>query len=113
MTIHEAAELLSDVPELTHRAMFGGYGIYTKGRIFAIMDEGVVYLKGDAVSIPLYEASGGEQFSYISKDGPMLMKYWRFGDTETFLGHVQDALDTAERAPAPKPKKPKSPKKKG
>lgn len=107
MTIQEAAELLKDVPDLTYRAMFGGYGIYSKGKMFAIMDEGVVYLKGDTFSIPLYEASGGEQFSYMSKNGPMQMKYWRFGDNETLLGHLQDALDTAGRAPTPKPKKPK------
>ncbi|MBS1701148.1 MAG: TfoX/Sxy family protein [Armatimonadetes bacterium] len=107
MTIHEAAELLSDAPELTHRAMFGGYGLYTKGKMFAIMDEGVVYLKGDSVSIPIYEEAGGQQFSYLSKDGPMQMKYWSFRDDETLLAHLQDALDTAARAPAPKPKKPK------
>ncbi len=108
MTIEEAATLLSDAPNLTHRAMFGGYGIYTNGRMFAILDDGVPYLKGDAISAAVYEGDGGEQFSYMSKDGPMQMKYWRFRDDETLLSHLQDALDTAARAPAPKPKKPKA-----
>ena len=111
MTIDEAAKLLEDVPEYSSRPMFGGYGLYSNGRVFAIMDEGDIYLKGDAVSTPIYEEAGGIQFSYMSKNGPMTMKYWRFGDNETLLSLVQDALDTVERAPAPKPKKPKAPKK--
>ena len=111
MTIDEAAKLLADVPGLTHRAMFGGYGLYSNGRVFAIMDEGIVYLKGDAISAPVYEESGGEMFSYLSKNGPMQMKYWRFPSNDVLLDHVQDALDTVERAPEPKPKKPKVPKK--
>lgn len=107
MTIEQAAELFKDVPDYSHRAMFGGYGLYSGGRIFALLDEGVAYLKGDAQSIPLYENSGGEQFSYMSKNGPMTMKYWRFANDDQLLEHLQDALDTVERSPAPKPKKPK------
>ena len=91
--------------------MFGGYGLYSNGRVFAIMDEGLIYLKGDAISAPIYEESGGEQFSYMSKNGPMSMKYWRFASNDTLLDHIQDALDTVERAPAPRPKKPRAPKK--
>ncbi len=107
MTIQEANELLKDVPEYSHRAMFGGYGLYSNGRVFALFDDGFVFLKGDAISGPLYEESGGEQFSYISKNGPMSMKYWRFPTNEILLEHVENALETVQRAPAPKPKKPK------
>ena len=111
MTVDEAAKLLADVPEYSQRAMFGGYGLYSNGRVFAIMDEGLIYLKGDAISAPLYEESEGIQFGYMSKNGPMTMKYWRFASNDILLEHVQDALDTVQRAPAPKPKKPKAPKK--
>ncbi len=107
MTIQEANDLLKEVPEYSHRAMFGGYGLYSNGRVFALFDDGFIFLKGDAISAPLYEESGGIQFSYMSKNGPMSMKYWRFSSNQTLLDHVQDALDTVERAPAPKPKKPK------
>jgi DNA transformation protein len=108
MTIDEAAKLLTEVPEYSHRAMFGGYGLYSNGRVFALFDEGHIWLKGDAISAPLYEESEGIQFTYMSKIGLMSMKYWRFPNNEILLAHVQDALDTVERAPAPKPKKPKA-----
>lgn len=107
MTIEEAVELLGDAPNVTQRRMFGGYGIYSDGRMFAILDDGVPYLKGDSISAPIYEESGAEQFSYLTKDGPMQLKYWRFPTNEILLEHLQDALDTVGRAPAPKPKKPK------
>lgn len=107
MTIDEAAKLLADVPDYSHRAMFGGYGLYSNGRVFALFDEGHIWLKGDAISASMYEESQGIQFSYMSKNGPMTMKYWRFKDNDVLLSHVQDALDTVKRAPAPKPKKPK------
>jgi DNA transformation protein len=111
MTIDEAAKLLADVPDYSSRAMFGGHSLYSNGRIFALFDEGHIWLKGDKLSAPVYEESGGIQFSYISKNGPMSMKYWRFPTIDILLDHVQEALDTVERAPVPKPKKPKAPKK--
>ena len=111
MTIDDAAKMLADVPEYSHRAMFGGYGLYSNGRVFALFDEGHIWLKGDVISAPLYEEDEGIQFGYMSKNGPMTMKYWRFASNDILLSHVQDALDTVERAPAPKPKKPKAPKK--
>ncbi len=111
MTIDEAAKLLADVPEYSHGAMFGGYGLYSNARVFALFDDGHVWLKGDAISTPLYEESGGIQFGYMSKNGPMTMKYWRFPSNQILLDHIQDALDTVARAPTPKPKKPKAPKK--
>jgi len=107
MTIEEAAELFKDVPDFRYRAMFGGYGLYTGDRIFALVDDGDVYLKGDEVSSPMYEEDGGEQFSYMSKNGLMTMKYWRFADRDVLVSHLPDALDTVARAPAPKPKKSK------
>ena len=108
MTVEEAAKLLGDVPTYSHKAMFGGHALYSNGRVFALFDDGFVFLKGDAISAPLYEESGGIQFTYLSKNGPMTMKYWRFPTNQILLDHVQDALDTVERAPMPKPKKPKA-----
>ncbi|MEI7984339.1 MAG: TfoX/Sxy family protein [Armatimonadota bacterium] len=110
MTIEEANKLLKDVPNYSHRAMFGGHGLYSNGRVFALFDDGHIFLKGDAISAPIYEESGGIQFSYISNNGPMSMKYWRFLTNEILLENVDNALETVQRSPAPKPKKPKAPK---
>lgn len=105
MTISEALELLESVPGLTHRAMFGGYGFYSEGRIFALMDEGSIYLKGDDLSIPVYLDAGAESFVYLSSKGPASMKYYRFPSNEALMEHLYMALATAQRAPVPKVKR--------
>ncbi|MEK7585175.1 MAG: TfoX/Sxy family protein [Patescibacteria group bacterium] len=61
-------DLLSDVAGITSRAMFGGYGIYKDGKIFAIIVEGELYFKG---------IGGTTQFTYSKKDGKTYkMNYW-------------------------------------
>jgi DNA transformation protein and related proteins len=104
MTISEALELLESVPGLTYRAMFGGYGFYSEGRIFALMDEDSIYLKGDAQSVPDYLDAGAEAFVYLSSKGPASMKYYRFPSNEALMEHLDSALETAHRAPLPKSK---------
>ena len=40
------------------KRMFGGAGVYRQGIIFALLDDGVVWLKGDETNIPALEAAG-------------------------------------------------------
>jgi TfoX-like protein len=37
------------------RRMFGGAGIYAEGRMFALVSDGVIYLKADAHNAPAFE----------------------------------------------------------
>lgn len=39
---------LVDIPDVTERKMFGAFGLYSGGYFFAIIDEGVLYLKTDS-----------------------------------------------------------------
>jgi DNA transformation protein and related proteins len=107
MSLQEALELLNLAPGLTHRAMFGGFGFYSEGRIFGIMDEGIIYLKGDDKTVPHYEEKGGEPFTYLGANGPASMKYYKFPTTEITIQHLSVALEVAHRAPLPKPKRPR------
>lgn len=107
MTLQEAQELFNTVPGLTLRAMFGGHSFYSEGRIFAIHHEGDVYLKGDDQSIPDYLESGGEIFTYLGSKGVATMKYFKFPSNKILLANLDAALETAQRAPMPKPKPPK------
>lgn len=55
---------LSALPEVRARAMFGAHGLYCEGKFFAILDEGRLFFKTDAVSEKDYTARGMEPFSY-------------------------------------------------
>ena len=45
---------LSELPGLTHRAMFGGYGLYCGRVFFGIVHKGRLYFKTHATTVPRY-----------------------------------------------------------
>lgn len=70
-------ELLGDIGGVTSRAMFGGYGIYREGVIFALIAEGRLYFKVGQSNQADYDAYGSEPFVYTGKgDKPISMSYW-------------------------------------
>ena len=45
---------LNDLPSLTHRAMFGGYGLYCGSVFFGIVHKGRLYFKTNATTAKRY-----------------------------------------------------------
>jgi DNA transformation protein and related proteins len=45
---------LTELPGLTHRAMFGGYGLYCGRVFFGIVHKGRLYFKTNATTASLY-----------------------------------------------------------
>ena len=62
------------------RAMFGGYGLYRDGRMFALIADDTLYLKADAQSSPEFVAAGCTPFEYVSATRSVKMSYWRAPD---------------------------------
>lgn len=96
-------DLLQPLGQVRLRRMFGGHGIYADGLFFAVIVDQQLYFKVDAVSRPLFEAAGLEEWIY-GKDGkPVHMNYFRppediFDDEEALLLWGRRALDAALRA---------------
>ena len=66
-------EQLAPVGPLTSRRMFGGVGLYAQGLFFALVDDDTLYLKGDEMLRPDFEAAGSIQFAPF---GMSPMAYW-------------------------------------
>ncbi|MFZ4120410.1 MAG: TfoX/Sxy family protein [Caulobacterales bacterium] len=87
-------ELFAAVDSVTIRSMFGGAGVYARGRMFALLADETIYLKvDDALKARLKEAGSGP-FTWRPESGPKAgvaveMGYWRLPDT---------ALDDPEEA---------------
>jgi len=63
------------------RRMFGGAGIYAEGRMFALVSEGVIYLKADAHNAPAFEREQLAPFTYATRTGRRgVMSYRRMPD---------------------------------
>lgn len=71
-------DVLGHIDGVTSRKMFGGYGIYLDGNIFALIVEDELYFKVDETNRADYEAIGSHPFVYTGhkKKGPVEMPYW-------------------------------------
>ncbi len=70
-------EQLEELTSVSVRRMFGGYGLYSYGKIFAFIDEGELYFKADDESAQFYGMNGGVQFSYQKGGKIIYMRYFR------------------------------------
>ncbi len=67
-------EQLAPVGPLSSRKMFGGVGLYAQGLFFALVDDDVLYLKGDEAMRPDFETAGSQPFRPFPEARPMA--YW-------------------------------------
>ena len=89
-------ELFAVFGPVTVRRMFGGAGIYADGTMFALVADGVIYLKADEQNVPTFEREQLEPFTYATKDGRRgVMSYRRMPDR---LYDDPDELATWARA---------------
>jgi DNA transformation protein and related proteins len=83
--VQEALEPLGIV---TMRKMMGAATLYLDGTIFAIMDEGELWLKSDAEADAVWDEAGCERFSVTFRDGKV--------DTMNYRNAPSDVYDDAE-----------------
>ena len=91
--------------------MFGGVGIYANGLFFALIDDDILYLKGDEGLKPLFEAVGSQAFDPSGEGKPMA--YWSapveaLDDQDLLLDWARRALEVAARASSRKRAGPRS-----
>ncbi|MBI5925600.1 MAG: TfoX/Sxy family DNA transformation protein [Aquabacterium sp.] len=68
-------ELMAGWAPVQARRMFGGFGVYRDGLMFAILIEDTLYLKVDDESEPLFAQRGLARFSYESKGRTASLRY--------------------------------------
>ena len=103
MTADDIQELFSAFGVVAVRRMFGGAGIYADGTMFALVADGVIYLKADELSTPAFERENLPPFTYETKDGKRgVMSYRRmperlYDDPDELVTWARDALAAAQR----------------
>ena len=74
---HVVHDLLKHIPGITSRAMFGGWGIYKNGLIFAIIADGELYFKVNDINRGDFEKADSHPFTYSQGNHkPTTMSYW-------------------------------------
>ncbi len=94
---------LNQVAPVTARGMFGGYGLYIEGVMFALIAYETVYFKVDAENRADFEALGMSPFTYDGKGKPIQMSYYEippsiWQDLPTLADWVTKAHAAGRRA---------------
>lgn len=97
-------ELLESIGPVSARKMFGGWGLFHDGRMFALVADDVLYLKVDAQTRDVFAEAGCTPFIYRSARGEAAMGYWRapdeaMDDPEAMRPWARLAWQAAERQP--------------
>ena len=99
-------EALEPMGRVSLRKMMGGATLYLDGTIFAILDEGELWLKADDETNAIWDAAGCERFSVTFKDGKVdTMNYRRapadvYDDAEALQRWARLAVEAGARATA-------------
>lgn len=95
-------------PAIRSRRMFGGVGVYSSDRFFALIDDDVLYLKADAATRPEFEAAGMPPFRPAGEGGETMSYYAVpaeiLEDAESLEAWVNRALDAAMRRRVRRPR---------
>jgi DNA transformation protein len=96
-------ELFTAFGPVVGRRLFGGVGVYADGVMFALVHDGVIYLKSDEQNASAFEREQLPPFTYETKDGRRaVMSYRRmperlYDDPDELAIWARDALAAAHR----------------
>jgi DNA transformation protein len=87
------------------KAMFGGWGVYRRDQMFAIITSDRLWLKADGQSRERFAAAGSAPFVYQAKDRLVTTSYWELpaeatDEPEAMLAWSRLGLEAALRVAA-------------
>ena len=100
-------DLFAQFRPVAVRRMFGGAGVYADGLMFALVFDGVVFLKVDETNVADFEREGSQPFTYTrakskGRVGRHSLSYWRlperlYDEPDELAAWAARALAVAER----------------
>lgn len=102
-----AIDMMQTIGPVYAKRMFGGYGIFLEGLMFALIADDVLYLKSDKEDEADFVARGLEAFSYSSKGKVVRLSYYQapeeaLEDSEVMREWANKAYAAALRAASKK-----------
>lgn len=98
---------------VTARAMFGGYGLYAEGLMFALIADEQIYLKADGQNQAMFMEAGSTPFIYDRKEKWVVMSYYLLpqsilDDMDQLRVWLEAAINAARRHRSAKKSKSRS-----
>jgi DNA transformation protein and related proteins len=103
---------LDAVGPVRARAMFGGFGLYLRGVMFALIADETLYFKTDTVNRGAFEEAGMGPFVFESKGRKIATSYHQappdtLEDAEALAELARGAYAAAQRVKAAGPRRPR------
>lgn len=97
------AELLEPLGHVVTRRMFGGYGLFFDGLMFAIVIDDQLWFKTDVENRGMFVALGEPPFTYLRAGKPARLSFFRAPDdalesSQALMPWAQSAFGAALRA---------------
>jgi DNA transformation protein len=73
--VRHVLDLMGPLGAVRSRAMFGGFGIYQRETIFAIVDDDRLYFKTDAAMGRKFSRLGLAPFTYVARGKTVALSY--------------------------------------
>ena len=74
--VTHVTELMQVIGPVSARRMFGGYGFFLDGLMFALMADDILYLKADADTLGDFSSRNLEAFSYQKQGKAYSLSYY-------------------------------------
>ena len=108
--VEHLVEMLAPLGAVSARAMFGGWGFWLEGRMFALVAQETFYIKADDTSRADFESQQLEPFRYESQGKVNVISYIQpptaaLDDRELLCTWAQKGVEAAARAAKKKQRK--------
>ena len=105
--VDHVRDLLQALGPVVPRRMFGGWGLYLDGIMFALIDGDRLYLKTDEATEARFAEAAAEPFTYEARGKTVRLSYREvpdgsLEDPDDLLPWARLALEAARRAKAAK-----------
>lgn len=74
--VEHVREVMAHWAAISVRKMFGGFGLYREGLMFALIADDTLYFKTDADNVAQFAQAGSTPFVYQSAGRSVQMSYW-------------------------------------
>ena len=108
MSPEDIRELFTRFGPVSVRRLFGGAGIWADGVMFALVHQGLIYLKADGGNAPAFDREALPPFSYPTREGRRAIASYRrmpdrlYDDPDELATWARDALAAARGGAKPK-----------
>ena len=90
-------DVLRDIPGITTKKLFSGWGVYKYGRIFGIIIDDELYFKTNESNLKYFTKYGSHPFSFERQGKTVSLPYWTlpdaiFSDEEKLIEWIERSL---------------------